>query len=137
MTEAGGRMLVLTDLGFAASAVLMSPLVDLDQRIMAGANFGGMAGAGLAALFTAMFSNDSDAIIQANLGGTAVGLVLGGVLASIAISDDKPAGASTASSFGPDLPQWLHWPFDAVAAVPHSDPTGKVDGVLLQAIAVW
>lgn len=135
--EGSGRMLALTDLGFAASAVLMSPLVSLDQRVMAGVNFGGMAGAGLSALFTAMFSNNSETIIRANLGGTAVGLVLGGVLASVAISDDKPDESAKHASFGPSLPSWVRWPFDALAAVPHSDPTGKVDGVLLQAIAVW
>lgn len=135
--EAGGRILALTDVGFAASALLMSPLVDLDQRVMAGANFGGMAGAGLAALFTAMFTNNDDAIIKANLGGTAAGLVIGGVLASVAISDDKPAAKVARAAAGSDLPTWLRWPFDAVTAVPHADPNGKVDGVLLQGIAVW
>jgi hypothetical protein len=135
--SAGGRMLALTDLGLAASAVLMSPLVELDPRVMAGANFGGIAGAGLASLFTAMFSTDGNAVIKANLGGSAVGLVLGGVLASVAISDDKPDATKKLASTSPSLPNWLRWPFDTVTAVPYSDPTGKVDGVMLQAISVW
>jgi hypothetical protein len=62
---------------------------------------------------------------------------LGGVLASVAISDDKPDATKKLASTSPSLPNWLRWPFDAVTAVPYSDPTGKVDGVMLQAISVW
>lgn len=54
-----------------------------------------------------------------------------------AISDDKPDATKKLASAGPSLPNWLRWPFDAVTAVPCSDPTGKVDGVMLQAISVW
>ncbi len=140
-TAAAGRMLALTDLGLVASAVLMSPWVDTDPRVLAGANFGGLCGAGLAALFTAMFTTDGDAIIKANLGGSAVGLALGGLLARVAIADDKPVkaarsgrGTGKAVASGPS---WLKWPFDAVMAAPHAGADGKVSGVLVQGVAVF
>ena len=129
-SAAAGRTPALTDVGLATTAILMSQWVQTDPRVLAGANFGGLVGAGLAALFTAMFTTDGDAIIKANLGGTAVGLALGGVLAWVAISDDRPV--KTAGKVGTwHAPAWLRWPFDAVLAAPHAGPTGKLDGVVV------
>lgn len=119
-----------TDLGLAATSLLISPLVELDPRVIAGANFGGMAGAGLFSLFTAMFSNNTDNIIKANLAGSAIGLVSGALVARAAIADTPLTDLRMPSW----APAWLRNPIKTVQAAPHLDAAGRYDGMTLNAV---
>lgn len=119
-----------TDIGLATTIALLSPLVDLDPRVLAGASFGGMAGAGLSLLFATMFSEDSNLVIKANLTGSAVGLLAGGLIARAALAD---LPASERTSTGSAWPSWLSLPVKSVAAVPHFDAAGRPDGMVVQA----
>ena len=129
-TRAATQLLVGTDVGLAATVLLLSPVADVDPRVLAGANFGGMAGAGLAALFTAMFSDNSKSIVRANLAGSAVGLLAGGLIARAALLGEKPTPGGKA---GASLPAWLRLPVKSVSAGPHMDAGGRFDGVVVQA----
>ncbi len=124
--------LVGSDAGLAATAILTSDLVGLDQRVLAGANFGGVAGAGLGALLTAMFTSNSDSIIRANLAGSALGLLAGGAIAKLVVGDRRTARWQ--------LPAWpAGWrvPFDSVVAAPRLGADGRLDGFTLQALSMW
>ena len=123
------EFLVGTDLGLATTIALLSPLVDLDPRVLAGANFGGMAAAGLSSLFAAMFSTDKNLVIKANLGGSALGLVAGGLIARAALADAPPVAKGGSLS----LPAWMSLPVRGLAAVPHFDAGGRPDGMVVQA----
>ncbi len=134
-TGVATTVLVSSDLGLAVSALAVSPLVGADPRILAGANFGGMAGAGLASLFTAMFTANSDHIIRANLAGSAAGLVTGGILAYFAYADAQPIDKKTADL---SMPNWLKLPVRGVSSAPHFDTLGRPDGmVVLADLDVW
>lgn len=134
MSERGraAAMLVGTDVGLATTAILTSGMVGLDQRVLAGANFGGVAGAGLGALLTAMFTSNTDRIIQANLAGSAVGLLAGGAIARVIVGDRRSAHWQL-----PSLPEGWRVPFDSVVAAPRLGADGRLDGFTLQALAMW
>ncbi len=135
-TAVAGSILAASDVGLAATALAVSPLVGADPRILAGANFGGMAGAGLCTLFTAMFSNNSDNIYRANLIGSGGGLLAGGILAYFAFADSEPVNKKSASAA--DLPSWLRLPVRSVSSAPHFDTLGRADGmVILADLDVW
>ncbi|MSQ85017.1 MAG: hypothetical protein EXR77_19440 [Myxococcales bacterium] len=132
-TEVAVSFLLATDAGIATTAVLMSSWVDIDPRVMAGANFGGLAGASLGALFLAMAGADGDTIIKANLVGSALGLVGGGLAMRSFYAGSDVRTAKT----GWSAPRWLRWPFDAVAATPHVGVGGKVDGMVVNGLMAW
>jgi len=77
------------DLGAVATAQMISPAFDLDPLVLAGASFGGLSLAGLGTLVTAMGTDDGDAMMTANIVGSAAGLVVGGVLARMWL-DKRP-----------------------------------------------
>jgi len=134
-TSLATTVLLSSDVGLAASALAVSPLIGADPRILAGANFGGVAGAGLASLFTAMFTTNTDHVIRANLAGSATGLVVGGILAYFAYSDAQPIDKKTADL---SLPSWLKLPVRGVSSAPHFDTLGRPDGmVVLADLDIW
>jgi hypothetical protein len=69
------------DVGLAIAALAVSPVLGVDARRIGIANLAGLAGAGIASLGAALATPDSDAVIAANLVGSAVGLVGGAILA--------------------------------------------------------
>ncbi|MBI5610743.1 MAG: hypothetical protein HY902_17835 [Deltaproteobacteria bacterium] len=128
-------VLISSDVGLAVSALAVSPLIGADPRILAGATFGGLAGGGLASLFTAMVTTNSDPIIRANLAGSATGLVAGGILAYFAYADSEPMDKKTADL---GLPGWLKLPVRGVSSAPHFDTLGRPDGmVVLADLDIW
>ena len=68
------------DAGMAVTSLLLSPWIDLDPRVLGGANFGAVLGAGLGTLATAMVTNDGHALKTSVLVSTAIGLAGGGAL---------------------------------------------------------
>ncbi|MFZ4578175.1 MAG: HEAT repeat domain-containing protein [Myxococcota bacterium] len=131
-SQLASTLIIGTDVGLAATALLISPVGGMDPRVLAGANFGGLTGAAMFSLVGAMFSTNSDTVIQANLAGTAIGLVTGGILAHAVLKDEPPAAADADSPTW--LPDWVHNPIKTVQFAPRLDPAGRFDGMTLNAV---
>lgn len=139
-TGAATRLLVGTDVGLLVTSLLVSPAFDVDPRVIAGANFGGMALAGVGALLTAMFTEDSDAIVRANLGGSVLGLAVGGALAFSLLPPAAEAVPGAVQGAGSVLgfPAWLSLPIRSVAGAPNFGADGRLDGATVQVgLEVW
>jgi hypothetical protein len=125
-------LLVGTDVGLAATSLLISPVGGMDPRVLAGANFGGLTGAAMFSLVGAMFSTDTTTVIKANLAGTVIGLVTGGILAHAVMKDEPPTAAD---ADGPTwLPAWVRNPIKTVQFAPRLDPAGRFDGMTMNAV---
>lgn len=118
------------DVGAALTAVLVSPVIKLDPMILAGASFGGLSLAGLGTLITAMGTDDDNALMTANIVGSAVGLVAGGLIAR-SIVNSRAQQAASAGSVGPLADDDEPWSLPAINAAPLMQD-GRLSGVSLQ-----
>ncbi len=131
-SQLASTLIIGTDVGLAATSLLISPVGGMDPRVLAGANFGGLTGAAMFSLVGAMFSTNSDTVIKANLAGTAIGLVTGGILAHAMWKDEPPTAAD---ADGPTwLPAWVRNPIKTVQFAPRLDPAGRFDGMTMNAV---
>lgn len=119
-----------TDVGLAAGALLLSPVVELRPAVLGTASLGGLAGAGIATLIMSLVTGDSTVLINANLVGTAVGLLGGGIAGYFLFQQPKADTSGPATSLLPfdiNLPRVVFLPQPAI------DRRGRADGVLLTA----
>lgn len=128
--------MISMDVGLATSVILSLPWLHVDPWVPRGANLGGVAGAGLGSLLAAMGTRDSDKIMQANVYGSAAGLLLGGALGAAwaysrppqqrALSKDSVQTSQTGSS--------LWWNrFRGFSVSPYITPRGQMDGTIFVA----
>jgi hypothetical protein len=75
-------ILAATDVGFGATVAMLTPKFKVHPTRIGIATLGGATGATVASLGMALFSLDGDKIIKANLVGSALGLIGGGIIAS-------------------------------------------------------
>ena len=116
------------DVGAALTALLVSPTVGLDPLVIGGANLGGIALAGVFTMGAMMVTEDHDAWIRANIAGSALGLLGGGLLAhGLLDGRRRPARNKTADTGEASEFKWLR----GLAAVPLMDRDGRVEGVAL------
>jgi hypothetical protein len=93
------------DVGAAVTALMISPVFDVDPLILAGASFGGLSLAGVSSLLALMQTDDGDTITTVNLLGSTVGLIGGGLLARMWLArraPERPKGTK-AARFEPNL----------------------------------
>lgn len=93
------------DVGTAVTALMISPVFDVDPLILAGASFGGLSLAGVSSLLALMQTDDGDTITTVNLLGSTVGLIGGGLLARMWLArraPERPKGTK-AARFEPNL----------------------------------
>ena len=115
------------DAGLALTSILLSPLVGARPAQLGVASLGGIAGAAAFTLGTALATNDGNALIVANLTGTAVGLVTGGVIASVFDIgvDPEPAAPGRSVEHG----SWSDGVrFRGLSSTPIYDGRGQVSG---------
>lgn len=117
-----------TDVGLVTSALLVSPAVGMQPRVIAGASLVGAGAAALAALGASFVTADSDSIIAANLVASGVGLLAGG-WAMTRYFAPSPEGPSREARIGSSF----ELPYIVVTALPHVTEQGDVDGAFVQA----
>lgn len=107
------------DIGLGAGALLIQKV---DARRVGIANLGGLSGAALASLGTALVTTDDDKVIAANLIGSGVGLGAGALLAAtIDLAPASPTAAGAGSVAGMPSPTLGFAPLAPLFASPSAD----------------
>ncbi len=116
--------IVASNLGLAATAVLMSPVMKVHPTRVGIVDLAGMSGAALASLGAALVTDDSDTIITANLVGSGAGLLAGVIVASKV--DVKAAHARRWRRWRParTLARWE----PSISLLPLFPPMGEATG---------
>jgi len=123
--------LVASDLGLVASALLVSPAVEINPTVVGGASLGGLATAGVATLVASLATEDTDALIATNIIGSAAGLLIGGLVTAAVIGptvEEAPAPDSSPVSLLPGNAQ--------LTLTPAINPRGEADGMLLTLVFI-
>jgi hypothetical protein len=131
MRAVDGTLLTLigSDFGTGLTAFLVSPAVRLSPRVLAFASLGGIAGASIFSLVTALVTADGNSIAIANLAGSGVGLVGGGLAAHFLF---KGGGDDAMRSEPrPDGSGRFRFPELAIVPQPLLGPGGRPDGGVL------
>ncbi len=120
--DSAKSVLLGSALGLAATATLVSPLVNISPNTMAWASVGGVAGMTLGTLGAVFFAYDRPGhpVATANIVGTSIGLIGGGLLAHFL--SPRPYGSG--DDVGPELPGGLPMPMTNIG--PATDVAGRV-----------
>ncbi len=124
--------LIGSDIGLLGTGLLVSPLYDLDPRVLAGASVFGIAGAGLFTLGVAMNTTDGTTLLTSALAGSLVGLVGGGYLSAHYLAGRKTKTAWRTTVGDDDEPWSL--PIRGVSALPYRNHRGEIDGWMVTGV---
>jgi hypothetical protein len=125
--------LIGSDIGLLGTGLLVSPLYDLDPRVLAGASVFGIAGAGLFTLGVAMNTTDGATLLSSALAGSLIGLAGGGYLSARYLRGREPKSTTMRSALEGDDEPWS-LPIRSVSAVPYRNHRGEVDGWMVTGV---
>lgn len=131
MRAVDGTLLTLvgSDFGVGLTAFLVSPAVRLSPRTLAFASLGGIAGASVLSLVTALVTASGKSIAIANLAGSGLGLIAGGLAAELVWKGGGDGAGQAASSF--DGSRRFRMPELAIVPQPLLGRGGRLDGGVL------
>lgn len=116
------------DVGAAVSSLLVSPVVGLDPMVLGGASLGGIGLAGVGTMAMMMVTDNRDRWIQANIAGSVLGLVGGGLItAHLLEGRARPRTGGAGAAESGEGPTWLR----GLSAAPLTDREGRLEGFAL------